>query len=292
MIRRLKYITRWLSDFEETKSYKPLDLEQNDELTDTVKALNKMAHNIQEYHLQLEEKNQRVAMNSQMAAIGNMTSQLTKEIAAPLESLKAEFSQIQSVYTKNNLDSNSLKIATENINHITKSLDNIKEFSLKKDDPKDLEFSLQEVLTETADTCRKNLAACNIKLNLLDIEDAYIRGSAMQIKQVLLNLIHNSKEAIQVNTDKWINISVHRSFDNLIEIRVTDSGKGIPVHVVDQMMSPFFTTKTDQNGKGLGLSISKGIVESLGGALYYDDKCENTQFIIELPCKKLSLKAS
>lgn len=288
MIRRLKYITRWLSDFEETKSYKPLDLEQNDELTDTVKALNKMAHNIQKYHLQIEEKNQRFAMSSKMAAIGTMTTELTKEVSEPLLSLKTQLSQIQSQSTMSDI----LKGALDNIDRISKSIENIRDFSQTKEDFRSFEFSLSEVLTDTIESCKASLATSRVDISLVETEDALIRGSAMQLSQVILNLIYNSKEAIQNFEEKWIKISTQRSFDNLIEIRITDSGKGIPKNIVDQMMNPFFTTKTDQNGKGLGLSISKGIIESLSGALYYDDTCKNTRFIIELPCKKASLKAS
>jgi signal transduction histidine kinase len=70
-----------------------------------------------------------------------------------------------------------------------------------------------------------------------------------------------------------------------VEISVTDSGKGIPPEIREQVFNPFFTTKDIGKGTGLGLSVSKGIIESHHGMISIDAKCPNTRFIVRIPKK-------
>lgn len=68
-----------------------------------------------------------------------------------------------------------------------------------------------------------------------------------------------------------------------VQIRVTDSGDGIPPAVLEQIMHPLFTTKEIGKGTGLGLSISTGIIKSHGGKLFVDTDEPHTTFVIQLP---------
>jgi two-component system sensor histidine kinase DctS len=105
---------------------------------------------------------------------------------------------------------------------------------------------------------------------------------AVQISQVLLNLINNACDAISSLNEKWILINAIER-NNLIEISVTNSGPKIPAHIREKLMQPFFTTKEVGMGTGLGLSLSKTIAEAHGGRLYLDLGAENTRFVLELP---------
>ncbi|MGZ3806787.1 MAG: sensor histidine kinase, partial [Bacteriovorax sp.] len=66
------------------------------------------------------------------------------------------------------------------------------------------------------------------------------------------------------------------------EIRVIDSGKGVPLEIQDKLFSPFFTTKPVGDGTGLGLSICKKIIENHKGKIYIDNKCPNTCFVVSI----------
>jgi signal transduction histidine kinase len=106
----------------------------------------------------------------------------------------------------------------------------------------------------------------------------------VQIAQVLLNLIRNSCDAIERGAEKWIRIAVTRLPDS-IEISVSDSGRGIPENVREKIFQPFFTTKEVGRGTGLGLSVSKGIVEAHGGTITLDTKSTHTRFVVTLPLR-------
>jgi C4-dicarboxylate-specific signal transduction histidine kinase len=103
-----------------------------------------------------------------------------------------------------------------------------------------------------------------------------------QVAQVIVNLVSNSFDAVDELDERWVKLFVdcdeHKAY-----ITVTDSGFGISESIVDNMMIPFFTTKEVGKGIGLGLSISRGIIEDMGGSLYYRPLNGHTAFNIELP---------
>ncbi len=110
----------------------------------------------------------------------------------------------------------------------------------------------------------------------------YVRGRQVQLAQVILNLIKNSQDEIETDHSPWIKIEVLEK-ENIIEIKVVDSGAGIPLEVQQKMMLPFFTTKSEKEGTGLGLSIGQRILETHEGSLNYDASAEHTTFSLELP---------
>lgn len=128
------------------------------------------------------------------------------------------------------------------------------------------------------------------KFRLLDLEvrkklpvpDITVRCRAVQISQVLLNLIFNAQHAITSLDEKWIEISAEER-DGRIHFAVTDSGAGIPPKIAERIFEPFFTTKAIGQGTGLGLSISQGIIESHGGNLRLDATSTRTRFTFDFP---------
>jgi C4-dicarboxylate-specific signal transduction histidine kinase len=97
----------------------------------------------------------------------------------------------------------------------------------------------------------------------------------VQIAQVILNLLMNSYDAVENLREKWVKVSINQKENSLV-ISITDSGTGIPVSIRNQIMLPFFTTKS--TGAGIGLSTSKMILEDHKAELNYDDTCSNTKF--------------
>ena len=87
----------------------------------------------------------------------------------------------------------------------------------------------------------------------------------MQIQQVLLNLMRNAIEAMEGCTKRELTVSTAPASDDMIAISVTDTGAGIAPEIVSQLFQPFVTTK--RSGMGVGLSISRTIVEGHGGQI-------------------------
>ena len=111
-----------------------------------------------------------------------------------------------------------------------------------------------------------------------------VRADALQLQQVLLNLTRNSVDAMRggLGKERGIIIATETSTNGAVRITVTDHGHGVPRQLGEHVFHPFVTTKSD--GLGVGLAISKTIVESYGGSLSYSDNPRGGSiFTIELP---------
>ncbi|MDR3526845.1 MAG: ATP-binding protein [Rhizomicrobium sp.] len=103
----------------------------------------------------------------------------------------------------------------------------------------------------------------------------------VQIEQVLVNLLHNAMDAMAEGPQRILTLSSSASA-SAVEIIVSDTGKGIPATVVDSLFQPFVTTK--QSGMGIGLAISKSIIEAHGGEIFAEpNPGGGTRFCVRLP---------
>ncbi len=138
---------------------------------------------------------------------------------------------------------------------------------------------IKDVLGFSWDSFKKH--GIEVRAGELD-ERVQISCQETQISQVFVNLLNNAKDAILPLEEKWIKIEL-LDLGSTVEVAVTDSGKGIPQELHDKIMLPFFTTKPTGKGSGLGLSISRTIIEHHGGKISVDATCSNTRFVVSLP---------
>jgi len=122
--------------------------------------------------------------------------------------------------------------------------------------------------------------------------DAFIVANFNQLQQVLLNLISNSRYALNAryprsDPHKIIEISCLKKRDEdrpVYRITIKDYGTGLPQSILERIFEPFFTTKPSGEGTGLGLSISYGIIKDHGGDLHVNSILDKyTEMIIEIP---------
>lgn len=109
-------------------------------------------------------------------------------------------------------------------------------------------------------------------------QDLEIVADNKQIAQVLINLLKNSVEALKNQPEGKIVLKSEINTDNKVFISVTDNGPGITNELLDKIFIPFFTTK--ENGSGIGLSLSRQIIQMHGGSLKVDSKPKKTTFTI------------
>lgn len=112
--------------------------------------------------------------------------------------------------------------------------------------------------------------------------DLPIRCGVVELGQVLMNLIVNAAQAIENQNERWVKVEA-RSDMAKVFIVVTDSGKGISPEVQKKLFQPFFTTKAPGVGTGIGLSLSRELMQKQWGDLYYQSGLSHTTFILELP---------
>jgi len=156
---------------------------------------------------------------------------------------------------------------------------------LKKGAPNRVELDINDVIEEAAILVRNEAARdrVHVQLNLAAGLHCML-GDRVQLQQVLINLIMNGIEAMRTVTDRPRKLSIQsvKHADGVL-IQIQDSGIGFDPDLVDRIFEPFFTTKAQ--GIGMGLSISRSIVESHGGRLWAGSGPNGAlfQFILPVP---------
>ncbi len=118
-----------------------------------------------------------------------------------------------------------------------------------------------------------------------DIEaDLEIEGREMELSQALLYLFENASEAAQKSDSKWVRVELKRNEDHRCTIVIIDSGCGVEEALRDKLFQPFFTTKDE--GRGMGLSLAKSVIESHHGNLAFTFNHGNTTVTINLPLRQ------
>jgi signal transduction histidine kinase len=110
-----------------------------------------------------------------------------------------------------------------------------------------------------------------------------MKGDPSQIQQCLINLIFNAMEAMP-DGGRLIIRTFHDAWRNQLRLEVEDTGVGIPEDKVSQIFEPFFSTKSQDKGVGLGLSVVYGIIKEHRGSIYVkSDVGKGTNFILRFP---------
>lgn len=225
---------------------------------------------------------------AKLATLGEMAGGIAHEINTPLTVILAKAKSILSVTNwEDPKEQEKVKKAAEKIgqtlNRIGGIVRNLRNFARDGSQDPMVEFNLTQMLQDSLDMCQEKLKNHDIEVTLQCPDNLKIQGQEITLSQIIVNLINNSKDAIETQSEKkWIKLKTTDLPDS-VEISVIDSGLGIPKHIQEKLMQPFFTTKAVGKGTGLGLSISRGIVESHQGKFFIDNDCPNTCFKIVLP---------
>lgn len=140
-------------------------------------------------------------------------------------------------------------------------------------------------IKKTIDFVREIYAFDGVKIVFnSNVDEAFVNCSSIHIQQILLNLLSNAKDAMkhphQENSTIVIDVQEQGNFWRL---SVTDSGTGILPENHDKIFTTFFTTKEVGVGTGLGLSVTKSIIDTYGGQIYFESSSAGTTFFVELP---------
>jgi signal transduction histidine kinase len=240
------------------------------------------------YFLQsLQRQRENFLYAEKMASLGEMAGSIAHEINNPLAIIQGTAQKLQIRLRQEELDREELNQATttilktaERIARIIRSLRFVaRDGSL---DPFVL-TSIRSIVDETLGLCEAKLKTEEVTLDATGVPlELSCVCRAVQISQVLINLINNSVDAIRSLPEKWIRIEA-REEAGWVHLAVTDSGPGIPKELAEKIMKPFFTTKGVGKGTGLGLSISRSIAHAHGGELTLDLHAVHTRFVLTLP---------
>lgn len=274
-------------DFEARSAVPP----QNTELRDLAHAFNHMAESLSIRDAELSRWRRKVelqrissAETAKLAAMGSMAGGIAHEINNPLAIVKISVDHLAEYFRQPVIDLpaavKSVRKVRAMVERIGKILQGMEALTRQPGPLARERISLRDLLHGMED-----MFATKADIPVI-IEpfpkDLTLTCRATLLQQVVINLVNNAIDAVHTLPEKWVRISVQTSGQHL-EIRVTDSGHGIPKEIRDKLFEPFFTTKDVGRGTGLGLSISKRIIEEHGGTLQIASDCPNTCFIARLP---------
>jgi PAS domain S-box-containing protein len=236
----------------------------------------------------IAEQQVKIISSAKMSSLGEMAGGIAHEINNPLAIIGLSANQSLEALAKNPPDLNFAKESLEKVRftvkRIGKIIKGLRSFSRSGEKDPFESTTIKQIVEDTLELCKERFASCHVKLEFANLPNVEIECRAVQISQVLLNLLNNSLDAVVNTENSWVKIEVE-ILENEIHLSVTDSGKGIPKVISERMMEPFFTTKEVGIGTGLGLSISKGIIEDHHGVLELDSSSPFTRFILKLPKK-------
>ncbi len=250
-----------------------LNLNTNDEIGELTKAFNNMS-------VTLKNNTEELVKREKLAALGKMAAVLAHEIKTPLTSIKLNADIIAETLDLSEEDRENFEIMKTEINRLNNLVKDVLQFSRQME----LNFSevkLKDLIDNVHNQLSKKLNDKNIIL-VNNTENICLEADTDKLKQVFINLIDNSIEAVDQNG--IIEISSRRNNeDNSISISVKDNGSGIEPEL--KIFEPFFTTKA--SGTGLGLSISQKIIEQHRGVFNLAaSKKGETIFEIKLPIEQ------
>ena len=232
---------------------------------------------------QLEGTVEQAHASSKLALMGEMTCGIAHELSTPL-SVIWEGLQILKEGGESDQLKNTLAMMERSTNQMCHIVRGMRTVSAKSDSKQFKNIDLQEIIFQSRDFLKSKLINHSIDFKNLVTEKILIRAVPGDILQILINLISNSDQAISTSGEgsRWIEISSETK-DEIIIVNVVDSGFGVAPEIADKIIEPFFTTKTESFGIGLGLSISKRLAEQNSGKLYLVKTSRNTHFALELP---------
>ena len=210
-----------------------------------------------------------------MASIGLLAAGLAREFSAILEGLSGELAALR----RNPADAGSLARGEEACARGRGLVDRLLTFAKGSSDDRPAVHAAADLIREVVGLIEPDLKRSRIEadLHLQDVPPTRLSGSA--VRQVLLNLLLNARDAI--GEGGRITVDLYGDSLNLF-VRVTDTGRGMTQEQLAHLFEPFYSTK--QEGTGLGLAVTYGLVQKLGGEIWAESwPGEGSTFTVKIP---------
>ncbi len=210
------------------------------------------------------EKEQQIIQQSRLAQMGEMISMIAHQWRQPLTAISATSSVIGVKAKLGKLDKDAAIELSDKISkyslHLSATIDDFREFFKSNKEKKETNYSelIQGVLAIVDASMRNQEIELILELKCEESFSTYPN----ELKQVILNLIKNAEDVLmEMDREKsYIKLATYKEGDDLI-LQVSDNGGGVPEEIIDKIFDPYFSTKIQKDGTGLGLYMSKMIVE-------------------------------
>ena len=237
-------------------------------------------------------KDQQLLEQSRLAQMGEMISMIAHQWRQPLNAISSMSTSIKVKLLLGKADAEFLNIASEKISHsseyLSQTIDDFRNFYKSQKELQ--ETSFEEIVHDVMNIIGVSLDSKNIKIKINIESKERFNSYANELRQVLMNLIKNAEDIFMEDNiqDATIYIKVYKDGDCHV-LSVTDNAGGIDEKIIGKIFDPYFSTKKQKDGTGLGLYMSKTIVEehckgelnvsNVDGGVCFTIKVPNMKFI-------------
>ncbi len=228
-------------------------------------------------------RNQAV-QSSKYTNVGEMMTGFIDDIQQPMGEIIGLFPQLKldlKGLGENSMALREIESRTHVLNRTIKALNCFTMNSQEMDyQPYKLQDLIEHLRALLEDHCKNH----NLSIYMNDVsESLMINCKPNEILQVFFTIVENALEANDNGKEDWVKVGIYETQNNEIKITITDSGPGVEEFMEDIIFEPSYTTKEEQGGTGVGLSVSKELIENHSGKLFYNQDSAFSQFVIILP---------
>lgn len=223
---------------------------------------------------------------SRLAAMGEMIGLIAHQWRQPLNALNLLLFNIKDFFEEKKLTETTIENFIDNgvkmIMKMSTTIDDFRNFF--KPCREQEEFSINKIIKDTLSLVAASFKYNNISVIVNEMEEIIGVGFPNEYSQVILNILNNAKDAI-VNKGIAGEIIIDVFYENKFAVvKIKDNGEGIPKDILNKIFEPYFTTRSGEEGTGLGLYLSKVIIEEhMNGYINVQNTDDGTEFKITTP---------
>ncbi|MFK5881636.1 MAG: cache domain-containing protein [Sulfurospirillum sp.] len=224
---------------------------------------------------------------NKLASMGEMLGNISHQWKQPLNTLGISVSKMMLLeedgYLSKEIMLKSLSRMEKNIAYLSKTIDVFRDFF--KPSVNVEKFNLEEEIEDIVYMVQCSFEHSLISISCVCDDDILIKGDRKKLEQVFLNILNNAKDAILSNKirDGAVEIKAVKTGQK-VKITIQDNALGVPLEIKDKIFEPYFTTKDQSKGTGVGLYMSKIIIENnFQGELDFENRKAGAEFVIFIP---------
>ena len=250
------------------------------DITSSKKMEEKLKHHAENLEEEVQRRTKELIQAKKLASIGQLVTGIAHEINSPLAVISL-YAELLSVDSKDEKSMKYINIICDHVNSASRIVSGLLDFT-RISKMERINLDVNEIILKVMGIIGHQLGLARIETSL-DLAQSLplVFADPDQLNQVILNIVMNAYHAVE--KDGNISITTKKVNGKMVEIKITDTGKGISGKDRRKIFEPFFTTKSS-GSTGLGLSISKEIIDSHGGTIgFKSEKGKGTSFTVRLP---------
>lgn len=235
-------------------------------------------------------KDLQILNQAKMASIGEILNNIAHHWRQPLNAISTSASGLLLHKEVDTLDDKNFELLTNSIieqtKYLSNTINNFKDFV--DEDHSKQRFCIQDRLNKILEIINSNFKYNYVQIDTkFEDKPIFVTGMISEISQALLNILNNAKDVLVEKDDlnnRNIYIEVIKKNKHTVQISIEDNGGGIPYNIIDKIFNPYFTTKHESVGTGIGLYMCyEMITKNFKGNLHVKNAKHGAKFIIELP---------